>query len=166
MLWFKTVLAGVVAFGLIGCGYQPLYKRADNTSIRSTLENIHIKPIADRVGQELRNSLYDALSPRGVSPTPQWELSIHLSESTQHISLEQSSFSTRANLVITANYALSGLSDELGHSGNAQAISSYNIVDSDYANLIAERDARSRAVQSLSNDIRRQLAVWFRNHGS
>ena len=77
-----------------------------------------------------------------------------------------SSTSLLVALIITASFTLKDLTDGPGDSGSAEAISSYNIVDSDYANLIAERDARSRAVQGLSNDIRRQLAIWFRNHGS
>jgi hypothetical protein len=49
--------------------------------------------------------------------------------------------------------------------GTAKAISSYNILDSDYANLIAERDASSNAVSNLSKDIARQLALWLRTEG-
>ncbi len=173
MSWYRTIVIVGLLVMLQACGFQPLYQRDQaGLSAGSAFESIRVRPIVDRVGQELRNHLYDALTPRGQPVDPEWELSVTLTESIEQISVEQTSFSTRANLRLTGSYSLSpvgesdrsvtdGESEDIGHSGSVEVISSYNILDSEYATLIAERDARSRAVAIMSNDIRRQLAIWF-----
>jgi len=161
---FKVIVAAGLLLTVQACGFQPLYQQGlAPTSAGSQLNTILVNPIADRVGQDLRNHLYDALTPNGQPSTPKWELSVTLIESIQKIAVLQTSFSTRANLNLTASFALSfvGGGEQTNHSGTATAISGYNILDSEYATLVAERDARSRAVQVLSVDIRRQLAIWL-----
>lgn len=149
---------------LAACGFQPLYKTGGpGPGAGATFETIEVRPIADRVGQELRNHLFDVLTPRGQPVNPAWYLDVTLSESIEHIAVEQTSFSTRANLQLSARYELTSAAEngEEMHEGSVSVVSSYNILDSEYATLAAKRDARSRAVVNLSNDIRRQLAVWF-----
>lgn len=169
MSWCKAlVLAGALLI-TAACGFQPLYQKSgEGLSAGSSLESIRVLPIEDRIGQELRNHLYDALTPRGQPVNPAWELRVELTESIEHIALEQTSFSTRANLRLTGTYRLErtkpsddGDDSDDRHSGSVAGISSYNILDSEYATLVAERDARSKAVVILSHDIRRQLAIWL-----
>ena len=166
MLWFRHALLFCSIIFVQSCGYEPLYQKSDvaNTA-GSELSTIIVKPISDRIGQKLRNHLYDALTPAGKPKNPKWELNVTLQESIQKIALEQTSFSTRANLTLSGTFHLTaiGANDVKGHAGSVSVISSYNIFDSEYATLIAERDARSKAVLILSNDIRRALAIWFNN---
>jgi LPS-assembly lipoprotein len=46
-------------------------------------------------------------------------------------------------------------------SQTTSASSSYNILSSDYANLIAARDAQTKAVRVIAEDIRNRLGVYF-----
>ena len=46
-------------------------------------------------------------------------------------------------------------------SGTSQAISSFNILNSEFATMTSEKDARSRATGQLAEDIRTRLAVFF-----
>ncbi len=164
MSWSRAVIVVALLIALQACGFQPLYQRDQaGLSAGNAFEGIRVRPIADRAGQELRNHLYDALTPKGPPVNPAWVLSVTLTESIEKISVEQTSFSTRANLKLNGAYSLMpfGESDDIGHTGSVDVISSYNILDSEYATLIAERDARSRAVAIMSNDMRRQLAIWF-----
>lgn len=164
MSWYRAAVLVVVVAVLQACGFEPLYQRHQaGSGAGNEFANIRINPVADRVGQELRNHLYDSLTPLGPPENPAWALSVTLGESIEKISVEQTSFSTRANLRLTGSYTLSsvGSTDPVTHENSVSAISSYNILDSEYATLVAERDARSRAVLILSNDIRRQLAIWF-----
>lgn len=183
MWWYKPFVVACALLVLQACGFQPLYQQTPSGGAgRAFFETIKVPPIADRVGQELRNHLYSELTPKGQPADPKWELVVKLTESIQKTSIERTSFSTRANLVLTGTYTLTpldadvvGLSGEtaeaqggasdaaVGHSGTVKVTSSYNIFDSEYATLVAERDSRSRAVLFLSNDIRRQLAIWYNN---
>ncbi len=165
MLLYRLCSAGLVIVLLSACGFQPLYYRDGvRETIREDLSAVFVRPIEDRIGQQLRNKLNDTLNPTGTQGAKMWDLDIELTESTEKISLESTSFSTRANLTVSATLTLTPVDSELldTHSGSVSAISSYNIVDSDYADIVAERDAQSRAVVSLSNDIRRQVALWLR----
>ncbi len=157
-------IALVALLGLSACGFEPIYAYQKHDLIRTQLAQVRVSPIAERIGQELRNNLFDILTPRGKPDSPLWDVTITLSESEQHISLEQTSFSTRINLNVSAQYNFNYLGSDKSYafSGASKSISSYNILDSDYANLIAKRDARSRAAKNLSIDIARQLALWMR----
>jgi LPS-assembly lipoprotein len=165
MLLSRFCCAVVMVATLAACGFQPLYYRdGERTSIRGDMSSVYVSPIEDGIGQELRNNLNDAFNPTGVQGVKVWNLDITLTESTEMISLESTSFSTRANLIVSASITLTPVEAESvdTESGSIRAISSYNIIESDYADIVAERDARSRAVVSLSSDIRRQVAMWLR----
>lgn len=169
MSLFKTIAIACLMLALQACGFAPLYQsKTTGQSTGTTFDTIFVRTIPDRVGQELRNHLLNALTPKGRPSQPEWELSVKLSESIEKISVEQTSFSTRANLKLVASFSLepTGDNDRDGVSGSVGAISSYNILDSEYATLVAERDARSRAVIILGNDIRRQLATWLNRQES
>lgn len=162
MWWSRLATAVLAAFVVGACGFQPLY-RAPGGDIRADLAKVHIAPIEDRIGQELRNALRAALQPQGPAPDSEWRLDTKLDESTQRIFVEKSAFATRANLRIRAAFRLirtNGQEPE-AYDGNAIAISSYDILDSEYATLLAERDARSRAVDQLSLDIGNRVAAWL-----
>lgn len=173
MSLFKICCVLLVTGILGACGFQPLYYRdGERSSIRTDMTSVFVRPIKDRIGQDLRNNLKDALNPTGIHSEKKWNLTVELSESIQEISLESTSFSTRANLIVAARVGVTradgtpvSTNDDgssVNYARSIQAISSYNIVDSDYADIVAERDARSRAVVSLGNDIRRQVALWLR----
>ena len=163
MSLYRFLCAGLVSVLLAGCGFQPLYYRDGvRSSIKEDLASIYVRPISDRIGQELRTELNDVLSPSRASVPDKWELDIKLQEATQKIALESTTFSTRANLIVTATISLVPKLEGETRKATIKAISSYNLVDSEYANVIAERDARSRAVVNLSSDIRRTLALWLR----
>ncbi len=164
MSLFKTAVLACLVVTLQACGFSPLYqKTTDRPSAGQAFGAILVKPIPDRTGQELRNHLYSVLTPKGSPSNPEWVLAVSLNESIEKISIEQTSFSTRANLKLNGSFTLTPTGDveKESFSGSVSAVSSYNILDSEYATLVAERDARSRAVIILGNEIRRQLAIWF-----
>ncbi len=160
------MVAGVSALG--GCGFEPLHGR-QSASSAAEMATVRIAIIEDRVGQQLRNRLLQRMQPRGGSDNPKWSLSVTLSESIDEVLVEESSFGTRANLRLTASFQLQstdyGDGISASRSGSTRSIASYNILDSEfeYANLIAERDARERALDQLASDITRQVSLWLRD---
>ncbi len=166
MSWSRIFTAVFLSISVAGCGFEPLYRNpASGLSVRSALHEIRVDPIADRVGQVLRNHLQTALNPTGQISEPQWGLSVSLKESVSEIALEAANYSTRANLSLHAEIVFSPLEGTAAKVRKAtfRAVSSYNLVDSEYANLVAERDARKRAAIDLVEDIRRQLVLWLRS---
>ena len=67
---------------------------------------------------------------------------------------------TRANLILAASYALRDAGDgEALLTGRVESIASYNILDSPYATLAAEKNARARAVKQLAHGLVERIAT-------
>ena len=153
-----------LALWLGACGFEPLYARSEATGLgtQDLLAQVRIAPIPDRVGQELHNLLRDRLNPRGQPVNPAYRLQIAVSEQTEELGIRKDETATRANLKVFANFVLSDArSGEALLSGRSRSFNSYNILESQFATLFSEADARSRALREISDEIRNRLAVYF-----
>jgi len=158
--WTITVFA--VAALLMGCGFRPLYGSGDAAETENELAAIQVRPIDDRIGQVLHNHLLDLLNPRGQPRHPKYKLDVRLRESIARLGVEKSELATRANLRITASFILLSSGDSLMFHGQSVTISSFNILGSDdLATLVAEKDARARAVRQIASDLQGRLAAFF-----
>ena len=162
MSWFRaTALAACLAI-LGGCGFQPLYGQRDRGSVAAELAAVKIKLIENRVGQQLRNFLLDRLNPQGKPATAIYDLIIELAESREDLGIRKDETATRANLTLRAEYVLeSAATGEILVEGFSRSVTSYDLVDSDFATLSAEADARKRAVRQISEDIKIRLGIYF-----
>lgn len=170
MWWSRRMgRTGVMLLALAAgaCGFQPLYGTKDEVPMSQELALVDIAPIKDRIGQELRSRLLDALTPKGAPDKPRYSLSVLLTETIEQTAVQKTAFATRANMTVTANFTLTDLrapkvKDRRQFGGSAQVVSSYNILNSTFATLAAENEARSRAVAEIAEDIRVRLAIWLR----
>ena len=162
-MWSFRIIFLLAALGFLGgCGFQPLYGKSFNAYVPVEFAAIKVKPIHDRIGQQLHNHLLSLLQPGGRPKKPRYVLAATVTESTASLGLRKSAFATRANLTLKVNYQLSPISGgETVLSGNETIIISYNILDSDFATLMVEKDARARAVRELAQAIRTHLAAQF-----
>ena len=174
MSWFdlpgrrgpKTSLGVVVlvsGLALNACGFRPLYgESTEGASSFDNLETIQIAALPNRTGQQLHNLLRDRINPRGQPNRPEYILRISLSERTESLAIDEDETATRANLRLSANFTLTSIeSDAVVFKGRSNSVNSYNIVDSQFATFVSERDARERALRELSEDIRLRLATYF-----
>lgn len=162
---FKFALyTGILAL-LVGCGFQPIYEGSGKPHIKSEMATIKIAKIKDRLGQQLRNSLLDHFNPFGAPKAPNYILYVTLTISKQNIAFKKSKLSTRAILTLIANFRLSGKGKNLGkhYSGTSKILVSYNILNSHFATLAAEQDAKTRATRELSADISNRIALLLGN---
>ncbi len=152
----------VALFGLAGCGFQPLYGDRADFTIADKFAEVQVAPIADRIGQQLHNALVAQLYVRGRTEKPSYRLNTLLSETTASLAVRKSTLATRANLKMTARYKVLNTADGRQiMAATSTATVSYNILDSEFGTLMAEKNARERAVQQLANDIRSRLAAMF-----
>ena len=153
------VLVAVVA----GCGFRPLHQRG-TAGAPAVLAAIRIENIADRRGQKLRNFLLDRLNPRGAARVPLYVLTIGLSESKGSLGVRKDAFATRAFLTVTAAFSLARTGPEEGgrFGGSTSSTNFYNIVQSEFATLAAEEDARDRALGAIADEIRLRIAAALR----
>ncbi len=147
---------------LAGCGFRPMYAPAGNQTVLEDFSGVQVAVIEDRIGQQLRNDLQDLLTPRGRPAAPDFVLRVELSERLRTLALERTGLATRADLTIVARFSLDAVeTGETVLSQTTSASSSYNILQSDYATLIAARDAQTKAVRVIAEDIRNRLGVYF-----
>ena len=162
MSLFKAtpLLIGLVL--LQACGFRPLYGDGSPGSATPEFALIQVLPIPDRIGQQLRNHLLTALNPKKRSVRSKFILKTKVNEAFASLAVKKSAFATRANLTLSANFNLSDSGSGKNLFSSTRSITvSYNILESEFAALMAEKNARQRAVRELSEDIRTQLGVYF-----
>lgn len=164
MSWSRRhflVLAGSVT--LVGCGFQPLYaNRSYSRSVPAQFAQIDITRIDGRSGHHLRNYLIDRMSARGGNYKKQYRLDILLNDRKDGLAIRTDEAVTRFNYRLFSTVRLVRISDQsvLFETG-LRATSAFNVVDSEFATLSAERDAEDRAARDLSDEIITRLAIYF-----
>jgi LPS-assembly lipoprotein len=157
----------VLAAPLAGCGWQPLYGRNKDTGVGGDaaprLAQVHIAPIADRVGQELYNNLRDRMNPQGVPQDPRYDLIITLAQVGAAQIVSQQQTTTRVDLTFTATYNLY-LRSKPGVSifkATSRTTTAYDIPNDPYSAVVSSDDAKRRGAQSLSDDISNRVASFL-----
>lgn len=148
---------------LAGCGFQPLHgKRARPGSTASDLAYVSVAAIPERRGQLLRNSLIELLNGARLRVRPVYRLDVDLKEKREGLAVDRDDSITRFNLAMTAKFRLTDTrTGALVLKGHSRTIAAYNAVKSDFANLMAERNARKRGAEFLAQDIKTRLAIYF-----
>lgn len=161
----RFALLFLAALGLVACGFTPMYADPSSSAsglsvgVADKLSQIDVRPIAERRGMVLRQQLNEKLHPGGPSVT-RYDLQVRLAARTQELGVRKDSTTSRANLILTANFVLWEGDTRLLRD-QVRAIVSYNILDDQYATITSERDAEARALRQISDEIRTRVAVYF-----
>ena len=152
----------IVFFIFTSCGYEPIYSKNANTN--KELLSISVQNIKNRPGQILRNTLLNQLNPERERVITKYRLIVEISESKSDLAYRKDMSSTRTDLEITANYLLKDIKNgEILLKQDVKSISSFDVLESVYATLIAEKDVREKNLKVISNDIYANLVFFFRN---
>lgn len=147
-----------------GCGFQSLYGTGsdDHGAGIQALAAIGIDQIENRLGQQLRNQLLDRLTPKGEPARALYRLKVTVTEFRTTVAVSEDAFGTRANVTYRAGFLLinPGTQETL-YGSESRVVTSYNVLRSEFANLMSQQDAQARAARELSHDIRARLAGYF-----
>ena len=164
----RPAMLSAVVFGfavsLAGCGFHPLYgSEPGESGARQVFASIYVDTIAgERVGYELRNSLIDNLE---AAPRPQqatYRLKVTVDQYLQGIAVQNNATVTRYNYTLNANYELSDIhTNKIVKSGIERTLSSYDVVMSPYATLVAQQDAQRRGAIDVASRIQIDLPAYF-----
>ncbi|MGF1641672.1 MAG: LPS assembly lipoprotein LptE [Rhodospirillales bacterium] len=159
----RVLAALLLAATAAGCGFRPLYGSGESDpGAGADLASVAVVSIPDRIGQELRFHLVELLTPGGAPAEPAYILRVGLSETFSDFAVDSSGIATRANLRVDARFSLIRDKDrEIVAAGDSVAVSSYNLVANQYANLAALDDARTRALLQIARQIRLRLGSFF-----
>lgn len=159
----RTASAVVFALALSACGFHPLYGTLDNGAPGVDLSTIYVSPIPERVGYRLRNDLLDMFNNMGQPEGAKYRLDVVLKSDKVPLGFLNNAEITRYNYYLTAHYDLvpTGTNKPVKR-GVARIITSYNVVTSPYATVIAEKDAQDRAAHDIAETIRTDVSVYLR----
>ena len=152
----------IVFFIFTSCGYEPIYSKNANTN--KELLSISVQNIKNRSGQILRNTLLNQLNPERERVITKYRLIVEIFESKSSLAYRKDMSATRTDLEVTVNYLLKDIKNgEILLKQEAKSISSFDVVESVYATLIAEKDVREKNLKVISNDIYTNLVIFFKN---
>ena len=154
--------AAVAITSLAGCGFQPVYGTSSHDTSRDTtldLAATKIGIIKDREGQFLHNLLLDRFNPLGRPVKPLYVLSTELDVTSRDLGVQLDATTTRAEVQVFAYATLSAFEETFQF--QSRAVASYSTSESDYAALVAERNAIERSLRVIADDLRLQIATFF-----
>ena len=155
-----TALLILLAAG--GCGWAPLYADPQTAPADVQLRAIKVAPIAERIGQKLEWALRGALNPTSTPSSQRFVLNTTLQTVRSDLGIQIQGFGTRGRLDATASFTLADI--KTGASlltGTTHVAESFDILANQYANLVAENDARTRAVEEMRRDILDRLTLFM-----
>jgi len=159
----RTV-AFISLFLLTACGFQPLYESGGSSSaMQSHLASVEVGPIADRLGQVMRNRLVSRLNGAG---NPEFRLEVGLQQNSENFGVRPDTATTQEQLTLVARMRLVSLiTGEPVLEENFRARTAFDLVLSDFATVSQREDAANRLVLELAERIHRRLALHFANQG-
>jgi len=168
MWWCSRVLLVGAALALGGCGFHPLYARHGRSGFDADLASIKVNTIADRQGQLLAIALRDALNPRGARVETRYTLDVLLTASHQDIGLRPDGTASRSEITMTANFVLREANKPAEGSvvlqGTTHSVSSYDVLNDNYATVVARHNAEERNVHEIGDDILTRLELYVSKH--
>lgn len=151
-------------FILAACGFTPMYGKND---VMTALDMIAIENIPNREGQFLRNALVDRFYRHGRPSNFAYLLKIEpLEENLTDLDITKNSSATRAQLRMSTTMSLlDRMTGDTLIERPLTAVTSYNVLQSQFTTRVSEQDARDAAISELARQIETQLALYF-NHES
>jgi LPS-assembly lipoprotein len=166
MWWCKRprglMLAAALALG--GCGFHPLYSTEPALGYDPLLASIDVRPVPDRAGQILAQSVRDQLNPRGAQLRPRYVLTIGMTVTHSDLGIRRDNTSTRGEVTINASLTLN---DAATHAAvfhdTIRTVTAFNQPDDAYAATVAADHARDEAVTDLGSEIAERVTLYLRS---
>jgi LPS-assembly lipoprotein len=142
-----------------------MYGENRGTAARVEMQQVRVGLISNRSGQLLRRYILDRIHDTDRSPPALYQLEINVVESPrQHYGIQRDLTATYARLLLTGHYTLRDLkTNQVLVTGSVNALSSYNVASDPFNTVVAENDARERAVRTLGDDLITRVAFYLRN---
>jgi len=163
-MWWsdRIAIAGLLLGLLAACGFEPVYQTGG--ALEQRLSQVHVVPQASRIGFATRNALLNAIQAPDHPVRPAYRLELTVTGDRERLGIEADETASRIHVVLQTSWTLKQLGEDskVIDRGNVRRIVPYNVVDDDYASLIAERDAEELAGRMTGEAIRTRLLLLFR----
>lgn len=156
------------------CGFEPVYgtkagkihaQDGKDSPVLEAFDKTSIAMIPNREGQILRGELIKRMYRSGYPAEPAYRLTVRpVSISEIDLDLTKAADTTRAQLRVSSSFTLSDLNARtLVLNRPVYAVTSYNILGSEFTNRVAKQAALENALADLARQIELQLSIYFRN---
>jgi len=165
---YKLGLCLLLVGALTACGFTPLYATKDSGILPSEdkeviaeTSKIYVEPIADRLGQIMRQNLVAQFSPR-VTSAKEYTLTV-VNKRTLYSEqgIREDSVPTRITIGYTAYYTLKK-GDEVLITDSAFAQSSYNVLQSGYSTVTTKAAVERQIILQLSQNIALRVTAFLK----
>lgn len=168
----RPVFAACVAallMAVAGCTARPLYgdvtaaTGTPRSSTQQSLTSVAVKPVDDRVGQEVRNQLIFLLAGGAGQPSnPAYTLTLRTSSRTSAAAVVQATTTdlepTSSLVTVRARYTLADAAGNTIAAGTRNAQAAFDVSRQAFSAVRAERDAQNRAARELAEQLRLAVA--------
>ncbi len=156
-------------FILSSCGFTPIHgtafqDEASAQSLRSEMAQVQIENIPNREGQFLRNELIDRLYRDGRPSHPKYSLVITpIGEKKSDLDITKESDATRSQLKLRTSMQLIDIqTKEVVISRKLNAISSYNVLSSEFATRVSEQNTRENALNDIARQVELHIGLYLK----
>jgi LPS-assembly lipoprotein len=156
-------LALIAVLLITACGFSPMYGTKNTALVKQNLDQVEISIIPDRSGQYLRNALIDRFYHNGYPAAPLYKLTVQpITETISNFDVTLESEATRQQIKLVTQMSLIDVeTNKTILTSPLTAVTSNNILESEFSTLITEQSARDAALNDLTRQIERQLSLYF-----
>lgn len=163
----KILLPVLILLTLTACGFTPMYGSGAGTSGLSApqgLDRVEISLIQDQPGVYLRNILIDRFYQGGYPQSPAYRLDVQkIRETESSLDVTVDSETTRKQVKLRTRMTLvDQASGKAVLTRDLVAVTSYNILGSQFTTHVSEADAREAALSDLARQIETHVALYFK----
>lgn len=165
LLLNRKILVAAALLALGGCGFSPVY--GGGNDVQARLDEVKVAPIADRPGQELRQSIEDEMQVAGAPTQQLYLLTVDYSIGSQGIGVQADTATTRQRFNATAHWVLSPIGQPGSPlaSGMASTADALNIINQQYFAQTLETNTVDRQLaQQIAGQIVTQVSIYFKGH--
>lgn len=164
MSWLTRLLTFTFTITLLAaCGFTPMYASGSG-SAPDGLDKVEIAVIPNEEGVFLRNALIDTFYRDGYPSSPQYVLDIReINDQVTDLDMTVDSEATRKQIKLRTRMSLRN--KETGEEvlmRDLTALSSYNVLGSQFTTRVSENDARDAALNDLARQIETQVSLYFK----
>lgn len=162
---FRKFLITLLLLSLTSCGFQVIYrdsKQDHDISYIHELAAIRIQKNRTRIGQELKNNLYDIINPDYTKTEPKYFLVLTITENISPTFITITGSSGRNKITLNAAYVLKDLATaEIISEGHTSVNDNYDVSTNRYGSYTAENYVRSNLTTIAAQNIRNSLVNDF-----
>ncbi|WP_417320445.1 hypothetical protein [Emcibacter sp.] len=167
---FRTGLIALLLMTLAACGFKPMYgsMSGQGRDLDQIMANIRVDDIRDadgrnsRIGQVIRNNMMSRLRAKGAREAVEYSLKVTFQVEEHGYGFTEDESVTAQSLKLTALYRLENIATgEKVMEDAARALVTFDLVQSDYSNMVARNAALERLSDEVTTRIATRIGAFF-----